>query len=617
MAEHFVTKSTVDLSNCLSANGALAIDSFEQLHAYLERGAGRTASSLFAEPLVSRGNDVASSTIAWYSDFAGTGVPVSQLDENARADLTEVLERRLAGLTELIDDSPEGLLLASALYTLDADSVWAVGGRPVILNWGMAPPEAITEPRSRMRHFQATLGRFLKLDQPPPLSPEDVAGFSKGLPGAATVAAASVGATTASAAAASSGAAGATATAADLPPKPPRDTTRVPLYAWLPLLILVLMASGVLAWLLLPGTRIFAAAPITYAVTDAEALRLAEQTNAALEERILELEKGLEGAVCEADGTLLMPDGVMIEGMLPPRPETPMQAQTKKVASKANTALQPDPKRLIVKNGKNREQTLHAQIETSTIMVIANTAAGIKTGSGFVVGPELVVTNFHVVENALPDGISIVSGGTGRALAAEPIKSAGPFNETGRDLSLLKVPDLELPSFTLLNTEDSLRMTNVYAAGYPGEALMADANFTSLRQGATDAVPKLTITDGTMYAKDSVGAGPSEVYVHSAPISQGNSGGPLVDACGHLIGVNTYVLEGPMGSANFALTTSDLLAFLEGTPAMPSVIAQTCDSQIARPSVKTANGTQTGPAPTVPTLQKKLPTLPRLQSTQP
>lgn len=615
MAEHFVTKSTVDLGNCLSVNGVLAIDAFEKLHAFLEQRAGRTASSLFAEPLVSRGNNVASSTVAWYCDFPGAGVPVSQLDEEARADLTEVLERRLAGLTELIDDSDEGLLLAAALYTLDADSVWAVGGRPLILNWGMAPPDAISDPRSRTRHYNATLGRFLRLDQPPPLSAEDAPGFTRGLPGAATVAATS--------AAASATAAGAAASTTDTA-TPVAETTatsqtvdRVPLYAWVPLLVLLLLASGVLIWLLLPGNRIFAAQPVVYAVNDAEAVRLAEQTNAALEERIRELEKGLAGAVCEADGTLLMPDGVMIEGMLPPRPETPMEAQSKRVASQSQTALQPDPARLIVQGPNNQDMSLSERIEASTVMVVANTPAGITTGSGFVVGPGLVVTNFHVVETAPADSISVVSSGTGGVLSAEPIKSAGPFHETGRDLSLLQVTGLELPSFTLLETDASLRMTSVYAAGYPGEALIDDANFTALRQGATDAVPTLTITDGTMYAEDTVGAANSDVYVHSAPISQGNSGGPLVDACGRLVGVNTFVLKGAMGSANFALSTKDLLAFLDGTPALPSVVASSCEAEIARPSVRTVQNTQAAPAPGAPAIGNALPILPRLQPSQP
>ena len=67
-------------------------------------------------------------------------------------------------------------------------------------------------------------------------------------------------------------------------------------------------------------------------------------------------------------------------------------------------------------------------------------------------------------------------------------------------------------------------------------------------------------------------------------INPGNSGGPLVDMCGRVVGVNTFVVQGPMRNLNFALSTNDLLSFLADTDAAPMVSGEICEPLVARPS---------------------------------
>ncbi|MWD30175.1 serine protease, partial [Aquicoccus sp. SCR17] len=179
MADHFLAKTRIELSDCLPAGDMLAIERYETLSRLLEERAGTPVARLFAEPLISRGNDVASPTIAWYTDFEGTGIPWSDLDEEARGDLGDVLSRRLGTIPEIITEDEDGRLLASALHTLGPDSVWSVGGRPVIMNWAMLPEAARTDERARERHFRSTLGRFLGMPAPP-LDQEGVAEWSAG-----------------------------------------------------------------------------------------------------------------------------------------------------------------------------------------------------------------------------------------------------------------------------------------------------------------------------------------------------------------------------------------------------------------------------------------------------
>ncbi|WP_116132931.1 serine protease [Tropicimonas sp. IMCC34043] len=613
MADHFLAKSRVNLTDCLPSGDGLAIERFETLSRILDTGAGAAVARLFAEPLISRGNDVASPTIAWYTEFEGEGVPFSELDEDARSELGDVLSRRLATLPDLITDDEDGALLAAALHTLTPDSVWSVGGRPVILNWGMLPEEARTDDRARQRHFRTTLGRFLDIPAPP--IGGDLADWS------ATRKAAAVGVATAGVAAlATAGPAAADARTAKFasegpPPASPPPTPvpaaggRLPLIAWLPLVLLLVLSGAVLAWLLVPGTRLFAAPPPAPLVTDAEAARLAGSVNEALRARIAALEKALDGAVCQADGTLLMPEGITIEGMLPPSPQTPMQAQGNRVATTADPILPAALTRLIAGADGTEPRTLLQTIEARTVMVLVRSERGITAGTGFVVGPGSVVTNLHVVDGALPDGIHVINNALGTARPAEMVKTSGPFEQTGKDFALLRVADMDLPAFQIYVPDAPLKGLEVFAAGYPGDTLATDAEFKALRAGATDAVPALIVTDGTVNLEPTL-AQTARVIEHSAPISKGNSGGPLVDACGRLVGVNTFVRRGSLRDLNFAQSAPDLVAFLQNTPAITSVVTQACTPEILRPSVRSAANAeppQTTSTPVLPKLVKPAP----------
>jgi S1-C subfamily serine protease len=93
----------------------------------------------------------------------------------------------------------------------------------------------------------------------------------------------------------------------------------------------------------------------------------------------------------------------------------------------------------------------------------------------------------------------------------------------------------------------------------------------------------------------------TETLIHSAPLAKGNSGGPLVDFCGRVVGVNTFVRAGPLRNLNFALGTVALVRFLEGTPAAAVAERETCQPNLApaRPALAgppAAAGTEPAPA---------------------
>lgn len=574
MADNFLTKNRIELGQCLEFGDGLAIEAYPALNEALRSKVGPEAARLFAEPLLSRGNNSAPPTVSWYSEVDGDGQSFQRLDESAQSSVTAQLSRHLAAIGALIDDPDIGPLVSAALHLRDPDDIWVVDGRPVLINWGMLPAGQARDVASRTTQYERTLGRFLPLAAAPPLTSlerEERASRRGDAPRGADPVAASE-----------------EAIAAPPPPvapAPPRVRRRVPLGAWVPLILLILIAAGVIAWLLVPGNRIFAERRAEIVETR-EAVALAEQVNRSLEERVVALRSALDGAVCLGDGTLLMPEGVTIEGLLPPNDLDPNDGPGSLRQAQPDPLVPPAAGRVRVAGAAGFPDTgsLLEHIEQRTAMVLVQGAKGLATGTGFFVGPDLVVTNYHVIENAGDGGIYVTNPALTSLKPAELIKALGPMSATGGDFALLRVPGTNQPSFPILAPKSGLRLQSVIAAGYPGDLLNTDRQFQALRSGNLDAVPDLAVTDGTISAEQRFDAG-STVIVHSAPISTGNSGGPLIDMCGRLIGVNTFVVQGPLRNLNFALSGPDLVNFLKGTAALPAVVTSECIPRVERPSV--------------------------------
>lgn len=621
MAEHFLTKTQMELSQCLETGGVLAIEAYPALLEVLRGRVSEEAAQLFAEPLLSRGNDQAKPSVSWYTDVQGNAQPFGRLDETQQAALTAELSRLLRPVRDLLDDPDDGALVANALYIADPNDVWSVEGVPVIINWGMLPADLPRDANARSQHYARTLGRFLPLGAAPPVNEAERTARRNRQPvaaptgdGASTVAAGAAGAAAGAAGgAAAASAAGATPAHAETvttPPPPSRDR-RVPVWAWLPLVLLLLLSAGTLAWLLIPGNRIFPDLAADRAVTDEAALGAVTEVNRALEQRLAALQGALDGAVCVDDGTLLMPDGRTIEGLLPPDPGDRTDVPGAVRPATRTAMLPPDPGRVQVPDSTDPKETssLLTHIEERTAIVLVPKPGNLGLGTGFFVGPDLLVTNFHVISGPGANKIYVTNAALGTVQEATVLKTMGPFDTTGGDFALLRIPGANQPAFTLLEPAQSLRLQSVIAAGYPGDILQSDEQFQRLRRGDVAAIPELAVTDGTVSAEQTISQ-QAKLVVHSAPISKGNSGGPLIDMCGRLVGVNTFVKTGPMRSLNFALSSGDLTRFLADTGALPQVVTQACAPQVQRPI---APGAAPAPTPEPANVKPELPKLPALQ----
>lgn len=150
-------------------------------------------------------------------------------------------------------------------------------------------------------------------------------------------------------------------------------------------------------------------------------------------------------------------------------------------------------------------------------------------GSGFIIDASgIIVTNYHVIANAAEISVTLNSG---TILRAELI---GEDSEI--DIAVLRVQSNEpLPALKLADS-DKIRV---------GEPVMAIGNPLGLGG---------TVTAGIVSAKNrDIRKGPFDNLIQTdAALNRGNSGGPLFDMSGDVIGVNTAIFSLSGGSMGLA-----------------------------------------------------------------
>ncbi len=192
-------------------------------------------------------------------------------------------------------------------------------------------------------------------------------------------------------------------------------------------------------------------------------------------------------------------------------------------------------------------------------------------GSGIVVAPGLVLTNAHVVEE--------LEGATTRLLIVPPEGNRGYFGTVtayrpDRDLALIEFKGGSLPVATL-SPQSVPDGAAVYAVGYPGNVDMAQG------LNALDMImPQPPVkTQGTSSAGRASKS--FDTVLHTAPIAGGNSGGPLFDGCGRVVGVNsfgTYNEDASGADFFFAVSMREVLGFLREQKIKSQVASLPCQS---------------------------------------
>lgn len=199
--------------------------------------------------------------------------------------------------------------------------------------------------------------------------------------------------------------------------------------------------------------------------------------------------------------------------------------------------------------------------------------APITHGSGFAVTPTMIVTNAHVIREALQDDtlrIGIVPSEGDAGTFAIPV-AVSPRN----DLALLEVTDgsLRLPPLTLAGGVNR-DVGEVSAVGYPMNVDLAQGLEISDIFRAQPPVKSRGFLSGERPSRQ------FDTILHTAPIARGNSGGPLLDGCGRVVGVNSFGADSHGSDAEFyfAVSLRELLPFLRENGIDPSVNTLPCTS---------------------------------------
>ena len=196
----------------------------------------------------------------------------------------------------------------------------------------------------------------------------------------------------------------------------------------------------------------------------------------------------------------------------------------------------------------------------------------ISHGTGFAVSGDTVVTNAHVVRDALRDEgmqIGIVPNGGGEAVYGRIVAVLAR-----NDLALVRITgSLRLPPLALAGgaPPDSGEVTSV---GYPMNVDRAQGLDLSDIFRSQPPVKSRGYVSGARPSRQ------FDTILHTAPIARGNSGGPLLDPCGRVVGVNSFGADNDGGDAEFffAVSNRELVPFLRANDVEPRIIAAECRS---------------------------------------
>ena len=186
------------------------------------------------------------------------------------------------------------------------------------------------------------------------------------------------------------------------------------------------------------------------------------------------------------------------------------------------------------------------------------------SGSGFFISSDgYIATNNHVIENGIEIFVDVFANGIKKTYKAKIIKT-----DPDNDLAVIKITD---PNFKKLNSLPyAFKMMGisvgekVFAMGYPQIDLQGD---------------EVKVTDGIISSKTGF-QNDNSSYQISAPIQHGNSGGPLFDNTGNLIGITSSGLTSSQ-NVGWAIKVTYLNNLLDLIPNFPHLPLKTTITELS------------------------------------
>lgn len=202
----------------------------------------------------------------------------------------------------------------------------------------------------------------------------------------------------------------------------------------------------------------------------------------------------------------------------------------------------------------NKKQLYIKMFPSATDNIANAPSEGASSGTGYAISSNgYIVTNHHVTNGATSIKVRGVNGDFSKTYTAKVI-----IEDKNNDLSIIKIDD---PSFTSLGTIPYIIVnrasdvgSSVFVLGYPLRATMGD---------------EVKLTNGIISSKSGF-QGDVTSYQISAPVQPGNSGGPLFDDKGNIIGIINAKHVGAE-NASYAIKASYLMNLIDLMPKPPKL----------------------------------------------
>ncbi len=185
------------------------------------------------------------------------------------------------------------------------------------------------------------------------------------------------------------------------------------------------------------------------------------------------------------------------------------------------------------------------------------------SGSGFFISSDgLIATNAHVVEGAKKIEVYLSNDNSNATYKAKL-----RLIDTNNDVAILKIEDADfntLPDLPYGIVERADIGEKAFTIGYPLNDIMG-SNYK--------------VTDGIISAKSGV-EDDIRYYQITVPLQPGNSGGPLFNQQGNVIGITTAKLNGEaigtsIENVNYAIKVSYLSGLINSLPDAPQIVTST------------------------------------------
>jgi S1-C subfamily serine protease len=169
-----------------------------------------------------------------------------------------------------------------------------------------------------------------------------------------------------------------------------------------------------------------------------------------------------------------------------------------------------------------------------------------SSGSGFAISSNgYIITNHHVVDGATNISVRGINGNFEKKYSAKVI-----VDDTNNDLCIIKIEDSKFTTLGVIpyviSSKSSDVGSSVFVLGYPLRAKMGE---------------EVKVTNGIISSKSGY-QGDVSSYQISVPIQPGNSGGPLFNYSGNLIGVVNAKLVGAE-NATYAIKSQNILNLID------------------------------------------------------